>query len=105
MKKVVILTESELVNLIENVINESDEKKYFIVARPDHLRGKGMFIYTGDDGYSMVPTSLEYKRRMFDDMSSPPKSYDTRKEAEKDLKTIRRMTKNRPEIRWEITSL
>ena len=64
-----------------------------------------MFIYTGDDGYSMVPTSLEYKRRMFDDMSSPPKSYDTRKEAEKDLKTIRRMTKNRPEIRWEITSL
>ena len=103
MKKVVRLTESDLIRIVKRVIKEDYEKKYFIVAHPDHLRGKGMFIYTGDDGYSMVPTSLEYRRKMFDDMSSPPKSYDTRKEAEKDLKMVKRMTKNRPEIRWEIT--
>ena len=103
MKKVVRLTESDLIRLVKRIINESEIKdQYYIVAYPDHIRGRGMFIYTGDDGYSMIPTSIEFRRKMHLEMDNPPKSYDSREEAMKDLKKVKRGTKNRPDISWEV---
>jgi hypothetical protein len=103
MKKVIRLTESDLVRLVKRVINESDNKdQYYIVAYPDHLRGKGMCIYTGGDGFSIIPTSIEFRRKMHLEMDNPPKSYDSLEEAMKDLKKVKRETKNRPDISWEI---
>jgi hypothetical protein len=101
MKKIIKLTESDLTRIVKRVINES-EKQFYIVAYPSHLGGKGMFIYTGDEGYSMIPTSIEFRRRMYDEMVSPPKSYNSEKEAMKDLRLVKRGTKDRPELRWEI---
>lgn len=101
MGKVIRLTESDLTRIVERVINEMEER-YYIVAHPRHLNGKGMFIYTGDGGYSMIPTSPEFRRRMDTEMDYPPKSYETRDEALVDLKQVKKGTKNRPEIRWEI---
>ena len=101
MKKVIRLTESDLTRIVKRVINEMEER-YYIVAHPRHLNGNGMFIYTGDDGYSMIPTSSEFRRRMDTEMDSPPKSYETRAEALVDLKQVKKGTKSRPEIRWEI---
>jgi hypothetical protein len=66
------------------------------------LGDDGMFIYTGDDGYSMIPTSLEFRRRMYYEMDSPPKAYDSEKDAMPDLKKIKKGTKHRPDLRWEI---
>jgi hypothetical protein len=103
MKKVVRLNESDLLRLVKKIIKESDEQ-YYIVAYPDHLDGKGMFIYTGDDGYSMIPTSIQFRRKMYDEMSDPPKSYGSRKEAMSDLKHIKQNTKHRPDLKWEIVS-
>jgi hypothetical protein len=103
MSKIIRLTESDLTRIVKRVINESDNKdQYYIVAYPKHLNGNGMFIYTGDDGYSMIPTSSEFRRRMHLEMDSPPKSYETRAEALVDLKQVKKGTKSRPEIRWEI---
>jgi hypothetical protein len=36
------------------------------------------------------------------EMDNPPKSYDSLEEAMKDLKKVKRETKNRPDISWEI---
>lgn len=102
MKKVIRLTESDLVRIVDRVINESENRKFYIIARPSHLEGRGMFIYTGGDGYSMIPTSLEFRRRMHYEMQEQPMSYETEDEAFKDLKKLRRGTKHRPDLRWEI---
>ena len=103
MKKIIKLTESDLTRIVNRVINESEiEKQFYIVAYPSHLGGKGMFIYTGDEGYSMIPTPIGFRRRMHDEMVSPPKSYNSEKEAMKDLRLVKRGTKDRPELRWEI---
>jgi hypothetical protein len=103
MKKIIKLTESDLTRIVNRVINESEiEKQFYIVAYPSHLSGKGMFIYTGDEGYSMIPTSIEFRRRMHDEMTTPPKSYGSEKETMRDLRLVKRGTKNRPELRWEI---
>jgi hypothetical protein len=61
-----------------------------------------MFIYTGDGGYTMIPTSLEFRRRMGTEMDTLPKSYDTRREALDDLKQVKKITNSRPDLRWEI---
>jgi hypothetical protein len=103
MKKIVRLTESDLTRIVKRVINESNSKpQFYIITRPSHLGGKGMFIYTGDDGYSMIPTSLEFRRRMHYEMDSPPKAYESEKDAMPDLKKIKKGTKHRPDLRWEI---
>ena len=101
MGKVIRLTESDLTRIVERVINEMEER-YYIVAHPRHLNGKGMVIYTGDGGYSMIPTSSEFRRRMDTEMDYPPKSYETRGEALADLKQVKKGTKSRPDLRWEI---
>ncbi len=103
MKKVIRLTESDLTRIVERVINEM-KGQYYIVAYPVHLNGKGMFIYTSDGGYSMIPTSIEFRRRMHTEMEYPPKSYDTRDEALDDLKQVKKKTKSRPDLRWEIVN-
>jgi hypothetical protein len=96
------LLESSLGN-VKPLLNESEHnERYYIVAYPYHLDGKGMFIYTGDGGYSMIPTSIEFRRKMHDEMSEPPKSYDSMKEALRDIKIVKRETKDRPELRWQV---
>jgi hypothetical protein len=107
MKKIIKLTESDLTRIVKRVIKEEDEmeKQFYIVAYPSHLKGKGVFIYTGDEGYSMIPTTIGFRRRMHDEMVSPPKSYNSEKEAMKDLRLVKRGTKDRPELRWEIVRL
>ena len=99
MKKVIRLTESDLTNLIRRVLMES-ESGYVIYGDADHLRGKGMFIYTGDGGFSAVPNTKEFRRRMGD--GEFPEVFDNRKECEK---TIRLLKKQRPDIRWYIETL
>jgi len=96
MKKVIRLTESDLVRLVKKVLNES-EGGYVIYGDADHLRGKGKFIYTGGGGFSMIPTKQEFRRRMSDDYF--PEVFDNRKECEK---VIRLLKKQRPDIRWYI---
>ena len=102
MKRVLKLSENDLTNLIKKIIIESENELYYIVAYPYHLGGNGMFVYTGDGGYSMIPTSIEFRRRMNDEMDVPPMSYGSRREALQDLKMIKKSTKHRPELRWEI---
>ncbi len=103
MKKIIRLTESDLKRIVNRVINESfNDEQYYIVAYPHHLDGKGMFIYTGDGGYSMIPTSIEFRRKMYDVMDSHPKSYTSRMEALVDLKKVKMETSNRPDLDWEI---
>lgn len=101
-KKIVKLTESDLTRIINRVIIENKSDQFYIVAYPSHLNGKGMFIYTGGDGYSMIPTSLEFRRRMHYEMENMPKSYNTREEALRDLKKVKRMTKDRWDLEWEV---
>jgi hypothetical protein len=98
MKKIIKLTESDLTRIIERVINEGEEQ-YYIIARPSHLEGGGMFVVT-ENGYSMIPTSKEFRRRMETD--DQPKSYKTKGEALSDLKNVKRITKDRWDIEWRI---
>lgn len=104
MKKIIRLTEADLARIVKRVIkeNEDESRKFYIIGRAPHLGDKGMFIYTGGDGYSMIPTSIEFRRRMHYEMTEPPMSYDSKKEAMSDLKQIRKGTKHRADIRWEI---
>jgi hypothetical protein len=103
MKKIIRLTESELTRVIKRIITESEKKpQFYIIARPHHLGGNGMFIYTGGDGYSMIPTSLEFRRRMHDEMSEQPMSYESEDAAMSDFKKVKKATKHRPDLRWEI---
>lgn len=99
MKKVIRLTESDLVRLVKKVLNES-EGGYVIYGDADHLRGKGKFIYTGGGGFSMIPTNKEFRRRMGDD--DFPEVFDNRKECEK---VIRLLKKQRSDIRWYIDTV
>jgi hypothetical protein len=100
MKKIIKLTESDLTRIIKRVINEVESKElYYIIARPSHLEGKGMFVVT-EFGYSMIPTSKEFRRRMETD--DQPKSYETKGEALSDLKKVKRITKDRWDIEWNI---
>lgn len=102
MKKTIRITESELCNLVRKIISESEEKSYYIVAYPDHLKGLGMFIFT-ESGYSNVPISISYRRRMtFEEL---PKIYHSKNEAMKDLKMLRKLTKNRRDLKWFIKEL
>jgi hypothetical protein len=96
MKKIVRLSENELVHLVKKIINESDSQ-YYIYGEADHLQGKGMFIYTGDGSFSMVPKSISFRRTM----EEHPEIFDSRKEAEKVLKMLRK--NGRPDIRWYIS--
>jgi hypothetical protein len=100
MGKIIKLTEGDLVSLVKRVLMES-ESEYIIYGEADHIRGVGMFIYTGNGGYSMVPTSTEFRRRMGDDES--PYIFNNRKDADKTIKLIRK--NSRPDIRWYIKSL
>jgi hypothetical protein len=100
MKKIIKLTESDLTRIIKRVINEVESKElYYIIARPSHLEGKGMFVVT-EFGYSMIPNSKEFRRRMETD--DQPKSYETKGEALSDLKKVKRITKDRWDIEWNI---
>ena len=99
MKKVIRLTESDLVRLVKKVLNES-EGGYVIYGDADHLRGKGKFIYTGGGGFSMIPTNKEFRRRMSDD--DFPEVFSSRKECEKIIKLLK---KQRPDIRWYIDTV
>lgn len=98
MKKIIKLTESDLTRIVNRVINEGEEL-YYIIARPSHLEGKGIFVVT-EDGYSMIPTSKEFRRRMETD--DQPKSYKTKGEALSDIKNVKRITKDRWDIEWRI---
>lgn len=100
MKKIIKLTESDLTRIIKRVINEVESKElYYIIARPSHLERKGIFVVT-EDGYSMIPTSKEFRRRMETD--DQPKSYKTKGGALSDLKNVKRITKDRWDIEWRI---
>ena len=74
------------------------ESEYVIYGNAGHLGGKGMFIYTGNGGYSMIPNTLEFKRNM----EEFPHIFNNRKECDKTIKVLR---KERPDIQWYIKSL
>jgi hypothetical protein len=99
MKKVIRLTELDLVILVKKVLNES-EGGYVIYGDADHLRGNGKFIYTGDGGFSAIPNTKEFRRRMVD--GDFPEIFNNRKECEKIIKLLK---KQRPDIRWYIETL
>jgi hypothetical protein len=98
MKKVIRLTEGDLIGMVKRVLMES-ESEYVIYGEADHLGGKGKFIYTGDGGFSLIPNTKEFRRRM-DDVF--PEVFNNRKECEK---TIRLLRKHRQDIRWYIETL
>jgi hypothetical protein len=50
----------------------------------------------------MIPTSLEFRRRMHDEMSEQPMSYESEDAAMSDFKKVKKATKHRPDLRWEI---
>jgi len=99
MRKVIRLTELDLVILVKKVLNES-EGGYVIYGDADHLRGNGKFIYTGDGGFSAIPNTKEFRRRMVD--GDFPEIFNNRKECEKIVKLLK---KQRPDIRWYIETL
>ena len=96
MGKIVRLTENDLIRLVKRVLTESDNR-YYIYGEADHLGGKGMFLYMGGGSYSMVPNSIKFRRTMED----YPEFFDSRKEAEKVLRTLKKNV--RPDIRWYIS--
>ncbi len=111
MKRIIRLTESDLTRIVKRVINEgSDSCNYYIIATPYHLEGKGMFIYTGDEGYSMIPMSpwninRNFIRRIQDEMTNLPKCYEKRRDTKHDLRKIKMGTRYRPDLDWKVVKL
>jgi hypothetical protein len=99
MKKIIRLTESDLVRLVKKVIKESEDK-YVVYGEADHLQGKGMFFYNVDGGYTLIPNNIAFRRRM-EDNSTDIKIFNNRRDAER----VRKELRIRPDIRWYIKSI
>ena len=64
MKKIIRLTESDLIRIVKRVINESDDYDIIKFNNDDYLLGGGSFLVVRNLKYKLVLKELNYNFKL-----------------------------------------